>query len=116
MIAENNIDEIVDLIELDISEKNTERFRQKVIEEEKYEQDIKALKKRLDFLNNSNWRLIESSLKKQPTKSTTKSTENQRGRQSDYIYTENVSEENNSSESSKGPDIMQYVSEETLKK
>ena len=50
----SNIEDIADLAVLDISEKNTEKVKFKKKEEEKYETDIRALKKRLDFLNNSN--------------------------------------------------------------
>jgi hypothetical protein len=49
-----NIEDITNFAIIDISEKNTEKTKIKKREEENYETDIRALKKRLDFLNNSN--------------------------------------------------------------
>jgi hypothetical protein len=113
---EENIEEIASMVQINISEKNTEKIRHIKQEEEKYEQDIKGLKKRLDFLNNSNCRLIESSLKHHNFRTITHSTEKEERRQSDYIYTERYSNDDVSPDDSRGPDIMQYVSEETLSK
>lgn len=53
-VKQNNLEEIIDKVQLNISEKNSEKVRTKQKEEEKYEKDIKALKKRLDFITNSN--------------------------------------------------------------
>jgi hypothetical protein len=96
------------MVLIDISEKNTEKHLNQKMEEEKYEQDIRALKKKLDFLNNSNCRLIESSLKKPNSKIIQHSQENDR-RDSEYIYTERRSK-CDSQGSDTSPDIMKYVS------
>lgn len=113
-----NIEDIASMILVDISEKNSEKMRNKIKDEEKYEQDIRALKKRLDFLNSSNVKLIESSLKKNNLRTITKDVkdEDEHRRQSDYIYTERHSNADVSPNTSSGPDIMQYVSEETFSK
>jgi hypothetical protein len=50
----SDIEDITNFAIIDISEKNTEKTKNKKREEENYETDIRALKKRLDFLNNSN--------------------------------------------------------------
>lgn len=110
----SRIENLASMVLIDISEKNTEKHINQKREEEKYEQDIRALKKKLDFLNNSNCRLIESSLKKQSSKTIQHSQERDR-RDSEYIYTERRSN-CVSQRSDNGPDIMKYVSYNNIEK
>ena len=58
----SNLDDILDFMKLEISEKNSEKVRVIQKEEEIYEKDIKALKKRLLF-EQSNWKLLDSEIK-----------------------------------------------------
>lgn len=111
----SNIEDIANLAILDISEKNTEKIKHIKKEEEKYETDIRALKKRLDFLNNSNCRLIESSLKHNNYRNVTKFTENVEPSQTCSIYTERYSNEE-SIESSRNANVYSYQPDEKLSK
>lgn len=61
-------------------------------------------------------KLIESSLKKGNLRAITKVIEENQRRQSDYIYTERHSNEDVSPDSNRGPDIMQYVSDDAFNK
>ena len=61
-ICNTNLDEILDFMKLEISEKNSEKIRNIKREEEKYEKDIKALKKKLLF-EQSNWKLLDPEIK-----------------------------------------------------
>lgn len=88
-----NIEEIARLVEINISEKNTEKLQNKKKNDEKYEQDIRALKKKLDFLTNANWRLIESSLKKDNYKQVTTSSQEDESNRTSSVYTERFSNE-----------------------
>lgn len=63
--------------------------------DEKYEKDINALKKRLDFLNNSNCRLIESTLKHNNFKPITRNYEASDRSQTASVYTERISTDEN---------------------
>ena len=101
----------MDCMQLQISEKNSEKFKNMQKQEEKYEKDIKGLKKRLDFLNSSNCKLINSELKRQFTETEIDQMESAR-LQSEYIITDQDGHDSSESENSRGPDIMQYTKEE----
>ena len=75
---------------------------------------LKAWNKRLDYLNDDHWRLIESSVKKTEYRTSINSIDSRQRRKSDYIFT--ADEDNISLVSNKAPDIMQYVSDDTIKK
>jgi hypothetical protein len=110
-----NIEDITNFAIIDISEKNTEKTKIKKREEENYETDIRALKKRLDFLNNSNWRLIESSLKHNNYKNVTRSNENAEPSQTWSVYTERYSNEE-SIETSRTANLYGYKPDEKFSK
>jgi len=74
---------------------------------------LRGLNKKLDFLNNSNWELINSEVNHDACNSDSKSSDDRQHRQSNYIKTDRNDQRSNSSSSSKGPDIMKYVSDET---
>jgi len=113
---QSSIDKMASMVMVDISEKNTEKHKKMIKNEEKYEQDIRALKKRLDYMNNSNYKLIESSMKKQGHRTFQHSSGSSERKNSDYIYTERKSNEDISFRSDSRPDIMQYVNQDSFDK
>lgn len=57
-----NLDEILDWMTLEISEKNSDKRKEIKQEEENYEMDIKGLKKKLDFIHSSNCKMISKEI------------------------------------------------------